>query len=147
MGRDLSTPPSAFHSDTFISVRSAPLRSALHLPTFKPYPLFSLPPCVITSSLPYLTIALSSSPGPVGGTAHHCFKSFSCNTYRFHRKCCKQKTYVLAKFFRCNTYKKQGRGQSRAIFRLTVQLSTVNLFRLVLQRITGYGSRPAIPCS
>jgi hypothetical protein len=37
-----------------------------------------------------------------------CFKSFSCNTYVSPRKCCKQRTYGLAKSFRCNTYKKQG---------------------------------------
>ena len=36
------------------------------------------------------------------------YKSFSCNTYRPPRKCCKQKTYGFAKSFRCNTYKKQG---------------------------------------
>ena len=36
------------------------------------------------------------------------FKSFSCNTYSPPRKCCKQKTYVPAKLFRCNTYKKHG---------------------------------------
>jgi hypothetical protein len=35
-------------------------------------------------------------------------KSFSCNTYGSPRKCCKQKTYSMAKPFRCNTYKKQG---------------------------------------
>ena len=39
-------------------------------------------------------------------------KSFSCNTYEFPRKCCKQKTYSMAKPFRCNTYKKQGVGAS-----------------------------------
>src|SRR5882724_13706292 len=33
---------------------------------------------------------------------------FSCNTYGFPRKCCKQKTYGRTKPFRCNTYKKQG---------------------------------------
>jgi hypothetical protein len=33
-------------------------------------------------------------------------KSFNCNTYGSPRKCCKQKTYGLAKFFSCNTYKK-----------------------------------------
>jgi hypothetical protein len=49
----------------------------------------------------------SGDPDPVG-TAHYCFKSFSCNTYGSSRKCCKQKTYGLAKSFRCNTYKKQG---------------------------------------
>jgi len=35
-------------------------------------------------------------------------KSFNCNTYRPPRKCCKRKTYGLAKSFRCNTYKKTG---------------------------------------
>src|SRR5580693_4305571 len=34
--------------------------------------------------------------------------SFSCNTYGFRRKCCKQKTYGMAKSFRCNTYEKRG---------------------------------------
>jgi len=42
------------------------------------------------------------------GTAHYCLKSFNCNTYGSPRKCCKQKTYGLAKPFRCNTYKKHG---------------------------------------
>src|SRR6266850_5787213 len=37
-------------------------------------------------------------------------KSFSCNTYGFARKCCKQKTYRRANSFRCNTYKKHGGG-------------------------------------
>ena len=37
-------------------------------------------------------------------------KSFSRNTYGSPRKCCKQKTYGMAKPFRCNTYKKQGVG-------------------------------------
>ena len=40
----------------------------------------------------------------------HLHKSFSCNIYGSPRKCCKQKTYGLAKPFRCNTYKKQGGG-------------------------------------
>src|SRR6267142_1307914 len=35
-------------------------------------------------------------------------KSFSCNTYGSPPKYCKQKTYGVAKLFRCNTYKKQG---------------------------------------
>src|SRR5260370_394742 len=39
-------------------------------------------------------------------------KFFSCNTYGSPRKCCKQKTYGLAKPFRCNTYKKHGAGVS-----------------------------------
>jgi len=33
-------------------------------------------------------------------------KSFRSNTYGSPRKCCKQKTYGMAKPFRCNTYKK-----------------------------------------
>ena len=36
--------------------------------------------------------------------------SFSCNTYGFPRKCCKQKTYGRTKSFSCNTYKKHGGG-------------------------------------
>jgi len=47
---------------------------------------------------------LSTSPLP---------KSFSCNTYVPPRKCCKQKACSMAKFFRCNTYKKQGGGVRR----------------------------------
>ena len=53
-------------------------------------------------SCPYLFISLLP-----------CFlllKSFSCNTYGSPRKCCKQKTYGLAKPFRCNTYENHGGG-------------------------------------
>ena len=59
-----------------------------------------------------------SRPGrdPVKVTAHHSFKSFSCNTYGPPRKCCKQKTYGLSKPFRCNTYKKHGGGAVRERF-------------------------------
>jgi len=46
-------------------------------------------------------------PAPVG-TAYSLVKSFSCNTYALPHKCCKQKTYISAKPFRCNTYKKGG---------------------------------------
>ena len=35
-------------------------------------------------------------------------KPFTCNTYGAPRKCCKQRTYGLAKPFRINTYKKHG---------------------------------------
>src|SRR6266481_82503 len=35
---------------------------------------------------------------------------FRINTYGPPRKCCKQKTYAMAKPFRCNTYKKPGVG-------------------------------------
>src|SRR5713226_550355 len=44
-------------------------------------------------------------------------KSFRCNTYGSPRKCCKQKTYGLAKPFRCNTYKKQGEGEQLLLTR------------------------------
>jgi len=42
----------------------------------------------------------------------HFSKSFSSNTYRPPRKCCRQRTYTLVKPFRCNTYKKHGGGGS-----------------------------------
>ena len=35
-------------------------------------------------------------------------KFFICNTYESSRKCCKQKTYGIAKSFSCNTYRKHG---------------------------------------
>src|SRR5712664_3166654 len=47
---------------------------------------------------------------PYQGHHRSCFKSFTCNTYGPPCKCCKQKTYCLAKSFRCNTYKKEGWG-------------------------------------
>ncbi len=53
----------------------------------------------------------SSHPSPLlyrQQSAPH--KSFSCNTYESPRKCCKQKTYTIAKSFRFRTYKKQGGG-------------------------------------
>src|SRR5258706_2404675 len=37
-----------------------------------------------------------------------CTKSFTCNTYASPRKRCKQQTYLPAKPFRCNTYRKHG---------------------------------------
>src|SRR6267378_7971104 len=40
--------------------------------------------------------------------APYCLKSFSCNTYGFPRKCCKQRTYGTAKPFRCNLQKTRG---------------------------------------
>ncbi len=50
-------------------------------------------------------------------SAHYCINSFSCNTYGPSRKCCKQKTYVLANPFKCNTYKKQGGTPSAPLSR------------------------------
>src|SRR5882762_5368839 len=66
-------------------------------------------PALFVTSLPHDCL-LSLCATLSGATAHYCFKSFSCNTYRFPRKCCKQKTYGLAKPFRCTTYKKHGGG-------------------------------------
>src|SRR5713101_2322234 len=43
-------------------------------------------------------------------------KSFSRNTYGPPHKCCKQKTYGLAKPFRCNTYKKPRGGGRRPTY-------------------------------
>ena len=40
-------------------------------------------------------------------------KSFSCTTYAYPRKCCKQQTYGRAKSFSCNTCKKHGVPPSR----------------------------------
>ncbi len=81
------------------------------LPTFRlSHPVPSYSPtdhCPLTIETPHQL--RSGNPDRVG-TAHSRFKSFSCNTYGPPRKCCKQKTYGLAKPFRCNTYKKQGRG-------------------------------------
>src|SRR5712692_3647389 len=73
-----------------------------------PRPLVSLqftPPIFLLTDLCPLTC-----PDPVGVTAHYLLNFFSCNTYGPPRKCCKQKTYGLAKPFRCNTYKKHGVG-------------------------------------
>ena len=50
-------------------------------------------------SLPYLCSSERRSCSP---------KSFRRNTYTTSRKCSFQKTYGIANFFRCNTYKKPG---------------------------------------
>jgi len=76
--------------------------------------LFPFSPYTLTSLLPYFLSPSLRDEKPVTATPLHsvlapyCFKSFSCNTYGSPRKCCKQKTYGLAKPFRCNTYKKHG---------------------------------------
>ncbi len=95
---------------------------------------------MVTSLLPYLTIALSSCPDSVGVTVHYCFKSFSCNTYGSPRKCCKQKTYDLAKPFRCNIYKKHGGGapvmvnQESDTFGLQPSMKSLKATHLLLLR-------------
>ena len=83
-------------------------------------------------------------------------KSFSRNTYGSTRKCCKQKTYGLAKPFRCNTYKKTGGGYPFSRWRslptslgisptlpFSFQLSTINLLCAAFHgsRITSHGPR------
>jgi hypothetical protein len=42
--------------------------------------------------------------------------SFRLRTYEASCKCCKQKTYSIAKSFRCNTYKKQRGGGASLLF-------------------------------
>jgi len=90
----------------------SPLRHASQLGGLFPFSPY------ITSLLPYFLFPSSSDEKPVTATPLHsvlspyCFKSFSCNTYWPPRKCCKQKTYGLAKPFRCNTYKNTGVGLS-----------------------------------
>ncbi|SRR6266852_599434 len=75
--------------------------------------LFPFSPYILTALLPSFPFPSSRDEEPVTATPLHsvltpyCFKSFSCNTYGSLRKCCKQKTYRLAKPFSCNTYKKQ----------------------------------------
>src|SRR5216684_2897839 len=75
-------------------------------------------------------------------------KFFSCNTYGFPRKCCKQKTYGMAKSFRCNTYKKQG-GPRPSTFRRpalrTLRPSPSSCPAFLSSRITVYGSRITLP--
>src|ERR1700682_5142176 len=97
---------------------SDPRPNTLSLEGF--FPLLDLP----TAPLPHrgsvspcrAEIPTLSGPkvfDPVGVSAHHCLKSFSCNTYGSTRKCSKQRTYMNAKPFRYNTYKKhEGGGPS-----------------------------------
>jgi hypothetical protein len=47
-------------------------------------------------------------------------KSFIRNTYRPPRKCCKQKTYIKSKSFRCNTYKKHGGPRLLRLFNFSI---------------------------
>ncbi len=85
-----------------------------------PVPVFvATHPRPIVSTRFRLPVDILTDPCPLI-TAHTCFKSFSCNTYGFPRKCCKQKTYGQAKPFRCNTYKKPGVGVP-SIFPLAAQ--------------------------
>src|SRR6267378_1573144 len=46
-------------------------------------------------------------------------KSFSCNTYGSPPKYYRQKTYGVAKLFRCHTYKKQGGGSRLWLTRIS----------------------------
>src|SRR5712692_10909067 len=86
-----------------------PSRCCLLFPA-SPY-ITSLPPYFL---FPPSRDGKSATATPLHSVlAPYCFKSFSCNTYRPPRKCCKQRTYSLAKFFRCNTYKKHGGKGSR----------------------------------
>jgi hypothetical protein len=56
-----------------------------------------------------LTAALTSARiTPIRIRLSH--NPFRCNTYALPRKCCKQRTYGVAKPFSCNTYKETGGG-------------------------------------
>ncbi len=79
---------------------------------FRSYENSRVSPALSSTNSHSGTDALADHPGLSwnGGCHSCCFKSFSCNTYRPPRKCCKQKTYGLAKLFTCNTYKKHGGG-------------------------------------
>src|SRR6266850_3280703 len=59
-------------------------------------------PRIVSASLPNVCT-------PPRGS-HSRRNTFRFNTYEISRKCCKQRTYRIAKFFRINTYKKQGGG-------------------------------------
>src|SRR6266852_6151992 len=51
---------------------------------------------------------------------------FRINTYESSRKCCKQRTYRLAKSFRCNTYEKQGGGEVLWLTRNPIRISVLS---------------------
>src|SRR5260370_6485702 len=80
-----------------------PRRPFTSLPRLTPSPWPLVP-------LQFASLVLSLTDHCPLITARYCFKSFSCNTYGPPHKCCKQKTYGLAKPFRCNTYRKLGVG-------------------------------------
>src|SRR6266446_5892483 len=68
--------------------------------------------------------------------------SFSCNTYGFPRKCCKQKAYGRSKSFSCNTYKKHGGAlegsDSLSLFIVSVATRPRGVFSTSHQsRVTG----------
>ena len=73
-------------------------------------------------------------------TSQNCFKSFSCNTYRSPRKCCKQKTYGRPNSFRCNTYKKQGGTSFKPKVLLSAPLSRRSETQ-IFGRFNGQASR------
>src|SRR5712692_7488707 len=93
------------------------------LPNSFPLNSFADPhPLNLVASILYENMGRGGAPSPFQlptskpQTSQNCFKSFSCNTYGSPRKCCKQKIHVLAKPFRCNTYKKQGAHPSSQKF-------------------------------
>ena len=62
-------------------------------------------------------------------------KSFRCNTYGLPCKYCKQRVYAVAKFSRCNTYKKHGvpplsQVPFSSLFSRRSDLQTSRLFQL-----------------
>jgi|SRR5882762_5697267 len=94
----------------------------------------------------FLSIVFPTDPCPLI-TAHSCLKSFSYNTCESPRKCCKQKTYALAKPFRCNTYKIQGECPSAPVPQrsdvLTFRRSPSVEARMHLRAIIGLAASPS----
>jgi hypothetical protein len=65
-------------------------------------------PSIFPKVRPSRRVTFSPTPHP--------HKSFTSNTYKPPRNCCKQKTYRKSNSFRCNTYKKTGGGAASQFF-------------------------------
>src|SRR5258708_6840713 len=127
MGRDLSTTSPAIPSVPF-----HPHLASSGLP-FEPSTFNFQPPALQRFNVS--TFKPSNLP-----TFQSCFKSFTCNTYRSPRKCCKQKTYGRANSFRCNTYKKQGGTSFKPKVLLSAPLSRRSETQ-IFGRFNGQASR------
>ncbi len=111
-------PPACPNPVEAVARKSSPYFASSLLPCF----LFSRPfPYLVTSLLPYLFLS----------------KSFICNTYASPRKCCKQKTYGLAKPFRCNTYRKHGGGAPIMVNQALETSRPTSSHALCLSRLCG----------
>ena len=84
-----------------------PVLAPISLPLI-PYPPKSFPLYSFADPHPLNPFASILYKNIGGRVVHSCLSSkfFSCHTCTTPRKCCKQKTYVAGKSFKCNTYKK-----------------------------------------